>query len=424
MATANMAIIGMGGFAAQHHNAARALEASGDAKLICTCDPNPDSFAAQQQEWQFAARGVRVYRDYLQMLDAHRHELAFVTIPTPIPLHMPMHRDCIERDLAAYLEKPPTLDYREMQAMLATEERATKQTNVGFNFIIDPLRRRTKERVLAGEFGACRVVSVRALWPRNQAYYRRADWAGRLMLHDQLVLDSPMGNAMAHQVHDVLFWGGLSGPEAYSTLTELQAELYRAHAIQGADTVFVKASTQEGPELRVAMTHACEGQAVNEERVVCERATVSYNIYAQGGRPECRIMHQDGREERVLGEAVELVTNLRAYARYVRGESGRALIRLADCQPFVELNDLAYVSAGAITPVTGEYVRRGGSSADGTETVAIQGISAACDAFTKQGLFPSAQKLAWAGKGGRIATRPHLAELPGVISAMVNAEGR
>src|SRR5947209_8700164 len=115
----NVAIIGMGGFAGEHHRVFQALEREDECRLVCICDPRPDDFSEQQARLKFAARGVAVYRDYQRMLDAHSTELDMVTVPTPVPLHAPMHRAVVERGLACYLEKPPTLYYAELDEMIA-----------------------------------------------------------------------------------------------------------------------------------------------------------------------------------------------------------------------------------------------------------------------------------------------------------------
>ncbi|MFI5357877.1 MAG: Gfo/Idh/MocA family protein [Opitutales bacterium] len=107
-------IVGMGGFAGWHHNTVAKLEERGQARLICTCDPQAAAFAAQQETWKFAARGVRVFPDYRAMLAACHRELDLLVVPTPIQLHAEMHRAGTELGLPVYLEKPPTLDYLEL----------------------------------------------------------------------------------------------------------------------------------------------------------------------------------------------------------------------------------------------------------------------------------------------------------------------
>lgn len=139
-------ILGMGGFAATHHQAVMTLEERGQARLTCTCDPNPDAFQTEQRAWHFARRGVRVFSHHGPLLEACRDQLDLLVVPTPIPLHAEMHRAGIAAGLAVYLEKPPTLDHIELEEMIAQDQRAKKATFVGFNFIIEKPRLALKTR--------------------------------------------------------------------------------------------------------------------------------------------------------------------------------------------------------------------------------------------------------------------------------------
>src|SRR5262249_24739840 len=187
-------------------------------------------------------------------------------------LHAEMHRASVELGIPVYLEKPPTLDYLELEDMIVRDRQARKSSFVGFNFIIEKPRLALKERLLAGEFGTVRAATLQALWPRPADYFRRNSWAGRLMMDDRVVLDSCFGNANAHFVHNLLFWTG--GTELYSWAqpAAVRAELYRAHAIEGADTFFVEADTTTGITLRFALSHACSGQSTQSEIVLCDKA--------------------------------------------------------------------------------------------------------------------------------------------------------
>lgn len=408
-------IIGMGGFAAEHHNAFVRLEATGAFRVVCTCDPLMDSFAERQQVLQLSQRGVQLFTDYTVMLDSFRSNLDIVTIPTPIPLHAPMHRACVERGLAVYLEKPPTVDHAELERMIAVDARASRQTVVGFNFIVEPARRALKQRLAAGDFGRVRRVDVFALWPRNDAYFKRANWAGRLMKDDRLVLDSCIGNAMAHQVHNGLFWCGADAPWAFGTVESVQAELYRAHAIEGLDTAFLVASTRQGVDLRIAMTHACQGLARQQETITCDAAVIHYNSYKSATEsPLYTITWSDGRVESMPRPAGPLLdANFQAYGAYVRGETDRPLTRLVDSRPFVHLNNLAYIAARRITPFPASHVQR---DAEGFVTVA--GLTDAIASFISDGGFPTAQARPWAASGGSAALSD-LTHLDRVVRAML-----
>src|SRR5687768_15315002 len=179
----------MGGFAGSHHHTIARLEERGHARLICTCDPRPELFVGEQQNWRFVSRGVQVFSDYRPMLEACHRNLDMVVIPTPIQLHAEMHEAATALGLPVYLEKPPTLDYAELDRMVVADQRARKSSHVGFNFIIEKLRLTLKERLLAGEFGGIRGATLSALWPRPASYFARNNWAGRLMIGDHIVLD-------------------------------------------------------------------------------------------------------------------------------------------------------------------------------------------------------------------------------------------
>jgi len=405
-------IIGLGGFAGAHHDCLLKLEAMGAARLICTCDPWADAFATQLEAREFSRRGVRVFTDYRDMLDVCGNELDMLVVPTPISLHAEMHRAGVERGIAVYLEKPPTLDHRELTQMIATEQAAKQATLVGFNFIIERARLALKQRLLAGEFGALREVRLLTRGPRPVSYFARNNWAGRLLALDGgVVLDSCFGNAMAHFVHNVLFWAG--GPDlmSWGQPATVRAELYRAHAIEGADTFFVESRTTDDVTLRFALTHACEGETVKDEIVVCEKASIHYRVY-QGAE----IRWNDGRVEAVaVDPSIGLVENHLDYYRYLRGETSRPATTLVDSRPFVELNNLAYVSSGEITTFPDGLVTSVVHPEDTQTYLTVEGLPVALNDFLAHGRWPDAA-LGW--RPGATATVVTPAELSQFIPAL------
>jgi len=180
-------IIGMGGFARAHHRAVLDLERRGQCRFVTTCDPDPSAHRELAADLGFSERGVSVYDSYREMLDDERERLDVVTVPAPLPLHAEMHRACVERGLAVYLEKPPTLDYAELDEILLVEARAERLTNVGFNYIVETPRQQLKRRLLDGGFGQVQQVCFHGLWPRSTAYYARTNCAGRLRLGARLM---------------------------------------------------------------------------------------------------------------------------------------------------------------------------------------------------------------------------------------------
>ena len=405
-------IIGLGGFAGSHHLAVARLEEEGHARLVCTCDPQAEAFGPAREKLRLSQRGVGVFTDYRAMLDACRRDLDLVVIPTPINLHAEMHDAVTARGLPAYLEKPPTLNSEELERMILADKRAGKSSLVGFNFIVEKQRLALKERLLAGEFGPVRGATLSGLWPRPASYFSRNDWAGRLFKDGRLVLDSCFGNAFAHFVHNILFWTG--GPELFSwaQIAGVRAELYRAHAIEGADTFFVEADTVSGMKLRFGLTHACAGESTHLETVTCEKAVLTYAV----GR-EIEVRWNDGRVERSANEPFDgLIVNHLDYYRYLRGEKPRPATTLVDSRPFVALNGLAHISSGRITAIPPAYVSRLRDEKDQTEYVAVAGIAAAIDKFLTSGTWPGAN--GWNREHGETVTPADLPRLYTVVREM------
>lgn len=405
-------IIGMGGFAGTHHNAVLRLEERGHARLICTCDPAPQSFAAEQQLWRFAQRRVEVFTDYRAMLQAQHANLDMVVIPTPIPLHAEMHQAATAYGLPTYLEKPPTLDWAELQKMIAADVRARRASLVGFNFLLEKCRLSLKERLLSGEFGAVRGATLSALWPRPAEYFARNAWAGRLVVDNRLVLDSCFGNAMCHFVHNLLFWTGRPDLFSWAQVAAVRAELYRAHAIEGADTFFVETDTADGVTLRLAVSHACAGTSGHCEMVLCDKATLRYSVAQQ-----IEVRWNDGRVERLSTEPFDsLLENYLEYFRYLQGETQRPATTLVDSRPFVTLNDLAYVSSGHITSLPSHLISQQRDEKEQKVYLHVNGMAAAHENFLVRGVWPGAS--GWGREPADVVTQADLGRFESTVRAM------
>ncbi len=412
MSPVRIGIIGMGGFAGSHHNAVMKLEEKNHARLVVTCDPNPAAFAKEQQTWRLAERGVHVLTDYRAMLAAHHRDLDLVVVPTPINLHSEMHAAASALGLPVYLEKPPTLDYAELEQMIVADTRARRSSFVGFNFIIEKTRLALKQRLLAGEFGLVRGATLSASWPRPASYFTRNHWAGRLTIDNRLVLDSCFGNAMAHFVHNLLFWAGTTELYSWGQPAAVRAELYRAHAIEGADTFFVETDTTSGVTMRFALSHACAGGSSQLEMVLCDKAVIRYIV----GR-QIEVRWNDGRVEKITPEPFDpLVENHLDYFRYLRGETPRPATTLTDSRAFVALNDLAYLSSARIAPIPAALVSHVREEKEQKDYINVSGMNAAQESFLVKGTWPGAN--GWERAPGDVATAADLPKLRDVVRAM------
>jgi predicted dehydrogenase len=326
-----------------------------------------------------------------------------------------MHRACVEAGVACYLEKPPTLIYTELEAMIDADLAANKKTFVGFNYISEPARLKLKQRLLSGEFGQVQRGSLTAMWRRPTNYFQRNSWVGRLRHEGSLVLDSCFGNAMAHFVHNMLFWVGQEQLYSWGMVDEVRAELYRANHIESADTFFVEASAG-GVPLRFALTHACGVKDYQVETVVCELATIRYSV----GRA-VEVEWNDHRREVIPCLPYQVPDeNHLEYFRYLSGECSRPTTTLKDCRPFVYLNDLAHISSETIDPVPAEKLTLEPHDNADDLCVAIDGIEQDFDRFIEHGIWPGIH--GWGRELGANPVTPRdLPRLTSVIDAMCDS---
>jgi len=404
----------MGGFAGSHHNTVARLEERGLVRLMCACDPLPEAFASARQSWRLSQRGVRIFDDFRVMLHECNNDLDYVVIPTPIGLHAQMHEVITSYGLPAYIEKPPTLSCEELDRMISADKRARKTSLVGFNFIVEKSRLALKERLLSGEFGPVRGGTLCALWPRPAGYFARNGWSGRLIIDGHIVLDSCLGNTMAHFVHNMLFWTGTAGLFSWAEIAAVRAELYRAHAIEGADTFFVEADLATGCTLRFALSLACAGASTSSETIICEKAILRYSV---GGQIE--VSWKDGRSERISSGPFDgLEENHLEYGRYLRGETPRPATTLEDSRPFVTLNGLAHVSSGRILPIPAALVSLARDEKEQKDYLSVAGMAKVVENFLCRGIWPS--YAGWRRDNGDVVTPADLARFQDVVRSMAS----
>ncbi len=409
------AVAGIGGFGTAHHNALLKLENSGSFRVVATCDPALPRLEKVIETLEFTRRGVGLYESFEPMLARHGEDLNLITVAAPIRLHAPMHRACVERGIACYLEKPPTLDPEELEEMVRRDASARFATQVGFNYIYQPFRHTLKERIVRGEFGKLLRVGYIGLWQRALSYYARNGWAGRLLLENGYVLlDSCCGNAMSHHLHNILFFAGDGTGHSWARPERVEAELYRANSIEGTDTIFARGVLENGVEFRLATSHACEPSHTSEEIITCEKAEI--RITARGDWA----IWQEGRlVESHPAPSALLVDNFALYADYLRGVEERPQTRLEDCRAFVHLNALLYIAARQIHPVA--EVAQSRFAQDTMDTIFIPGIAEVCERAIREGLFPSEQGTPWAKPGGSASVEA-LPSLRGVLAGMCAAK--
>ncbi|MEJ8646271.1 Gfo/Idh/MocA family oxidoreductase [Streptomyces sp. MS1.HAVA.3] len=226
----------------------RRLERLGLVRLAGVCELRPlgadelDGFAAPEQSSDFdalmASTGARI-----------------AVLCTPIQTHTDLALTAARHGAHILLEKPPAPSYAEFRRMADGVAAAGVACQIGFQSLGSQAVAATRRLVEEGEIGELLGIGAAGAWIRDEAYFRRAPWAGRRRLGGIDVVDGALTNPLAHAVATTL---ALAGSPRAEDVEHIEAELMRANAIESDDTSCVRIVTTAGSRLTVAATLCAE----------------------------------------------------------------------------------------------------------------------------------------------------------------------
>ncbi len=245
-----VALIGVSGYGRIHLQLAREGRERGELDIVAAAVINPAEEEANVAE--LSAHGCAIYSDYREMLARHAGRIDLCLIPTGIHLHARMTVDALRAGANVLVEKPLAASMDEVRAIQSAERESGRFVAVGFQDYYDAGTAWLQERLRAGAIGEIRSVRFLGIWPRPRSYFSRNNWAGRLRVGDDPVLDSPLNNAFGHFVMLSLLFAGVDETSIHAE----SVELFRAHAIESFDTGVVTLRTAGGVRLWFGASHA------------------------------------------------------------------------------------------------------------------------------------------------------------------------
>ncbi|MCJ7613067.1 MAG: gfo/Idh/MocA family oxidoreductase, partial [Candidatus Aminicenantes bacterium] len=259
---------------------------------------------------------------------------------------------------------------------------------VGYQWSFSPAIQAIKADILAGVYGKPQRLRCLYLWPRDETYYRRNDWAGRIRdERGRWVLDSPVNNAMAHDLHNMLYILGESIDRSVQPVS-VKAELYRAYSIQNYDTVAGRVITQGDTEILVFFSHASAADIGPVLSYEFEKGTVM----ASGRRASLKGLFKDGRVKdygppdeqpfKKLWDSVAAVRSGQPLPCGVEAASSQTLC----INGFQE-------SAASIIDFPARLLERQGRP--GSRLIFTRGLEEAFVLCNESGLLPSEMHIAW-----------------------------
>jgi len=235
------------------------------------------------------ALGIPLHSSLEEFYDKSSAELAIIS--SPIADHCPQACLALARGSHVLCEKPVAAVIQDARVMSRATLDAKRFAAVGYQWSFSPAIQAIKADILAGVYGKPQRLRCLYLWPRDETYYRRNDWAGRIRdERGRWILDSPANNAMAHDLHNMLYILGESIDRSVQPVS-VMAELYRAYPIQNYDTVAGRVITQGGTEILVYFSHASAADIGPVLSYEFEKGTVM----ASGRRASLKGVFKDGR---------------------------------------------------------------------------------------------------------------------------------
>jgi predicted dehydrogenase len=279
-------LAGIGGMGGVYVEELLGRAGEGTFRIVGAADPEPERCPRLAE---LRTLGIPIVPSLEDFYERGAADLAILS--SPIQFHAPQTILALTRGSRVLCEKPLAATVQDAAAMRDAEGRSGRRVAVGYQWSFSDAIQGLKNDILSGALGRPKRLSCLYLWPRDDAYYRRNAWAGRLKdAAGRWVLDSPANNAFAHDLHNMLYvLGDATGLSARPV--EVRAELYRANRIESYDTAAARIRTAGGVEILFLVSHAGRRDAGPLLSYEFEKATVM----ASGRGSEIRALFHDGR---------------------------------------------------------------------------------------------------------------------------------
>jgi len=248
--TVNIALAGLSGYGEFYLNWLLNPSPEDKFRFIAGIDPYAERSSRLDELKQ---AGIPIFASLADFYQQGRADLTILSVP--IQQHAPLTCLALAQGSNVLCEKPLAGALEDANVMLAAEHASGKFVAIGYQWSFSDAILALKQDILSGRFGRPLQFKTLVLWPRHRHYFRRNQWAGRIKTEDGAwVLDSPVNNATAHYLHNMLF---LLGPTLQSSAQPLSLEawLYRANPIENYDTAALKIGTESGAKILFITAH-------------------------------------------------------------------------------------------------------------------------------------------------------------------------
>ena len=266
-------LVGIGGYGEVYLSALLEEPAGAECRIVGVVDPEPERCSRLPQ---LEALKVPVFDSLPAFYQGRSAQLAVIS--SPIHMHADHTCNALAHGSHVLLEKPAAAVPADVDRMIQARDDAGRFVAVGFQWSFAQSILQLKRDILAGRFGAPHGGRSLTMWSRPESYYARNTWAGtRQDDAGRWILDSPACNAMAHDLHNLLFLLGSSLDRSADPVA-IAAQVARVNDIETFDTVAARVIVDGGAEVLFLASHAIAEHEQIEPRfvLVCEEASVSF----------------------------------------------------------------------------------------------------------------------------------------------------
>ena len=247
-----------------------------EVEIQSVVEPFPERSAYAEE---LKDRGIPVLESISQMYEGGRSP-DLVVVCSPIHHHVSQSSFALEQGSRVLCEKPIGATIQDAELLIKATEIADLWVMLGYQWSYSRAIQALKRDVKSGKFGKPIRLKTLCFWPRDEAYYKRNDWAGKIKdARGKWVLDSPANNAMAHFLHNLFYILG-DKLDGCAMPSEVTAELYRTYPIENYDTVVCRAFTREGVEILFYASHTTSDDLGPMFAFEFEQATITYGEVA------------------------------------------------------------------------------------------------------------------------------------------------
>ncbi len=269
----HLALVAIGGYGLTYLNGLFDKTEPDRYILDGVVDPRPE-LCPRLAELQ--AKQIPIYPTLREFY--RRHETELVIISSPIQNHATDTQLALAHGSHVLCEKPLCATVQEVALVQQAIMRNRRFVAIGYQWSYNQAILNLKKDIQAGLLGSPRKFKSLVLWPRDEKYFHRNSWAGKKAdAHGNWILDSPINNAAAHYLHNMFYVLGKSISTSARPV-RVQAELYRANAIENFDTAALRCYTEENVEILFYASHAVKEDGGLVFQYEFEQAKVTYSL--------------------------------------------------------------------------------------------------------------------------------------------------